>query len=579
MGKIFKSKLEIIKRKDTYVLVAILLIGFFLRTFDLNWDQGFHLHPDERFLTMVGNAMTIPRNISDYINPETSTFNPANVGYTFFVYGIFPVTFNKLIAVVLSNDSYNKFTLQGRLLSAICDTLVIFLIFKTILLFEKKYKLDKTVKYWASFLYAIAVLPIQLSHFFAVDTFLNFFTFASFYFVLRFWESNKFLNVFLSAIFLGLGLASKITALYILPLTMLVLCLSFMQEKGEEGRKKHLKFNTFDFQIIKKFLRVIFGLATYGFLSYLILRLSDPYYFSNSNIFGLKLNQSFQESIQMLQNFSHKDVWYPPAVQWIHKTPVIFPFINLSLFGIGASYCIFLLLGFFKTIKSFSKSIFMLMLLWTLTFFLFQSSQVVSTMRYFIILYPFLAIFSGFGLSYLIRQWTKRYKVFVVVVLLLWPLMFISIYTKKHSRVQASEWLYENIQNSSVVLGEYWDDPLPLQVSSSNKVFQIEQLPVFDPDTSEKWSKINALLEKGDYLVLSSNRGWGSILTVPQKYPIMSKFYSDLFANKLSYKKVKEFVSYPSLQYLGIPFVFPDDFAEEAFTVYDHPKVLIFEKQ
>jgi len=40
-------------------------------------------------------------------------------------------------------------------------------------------------KYWAAFIYAIAVLPIQLSHFFAVDTFLNTFALMSVYFMLR----------------------------------------------------------------------------------------------------------------------------------------------------------------------------------------------------------------------------------------------------------------------------------------------------------------------------------------------------------------------------------------------------------
>jgi len=50
-------------------------------------------------------------------------------------------------------------------------------------------------------------------------------------------------------------------------------------------------------------------------------------------------------------------------------------------------------------------------------------------------------------------------------------------------------------------------------------------------------------------------------------------------SNKTNYKKVAQFTSYPSLSYLGIPVSFPDDWSEEAFTVYDHPKVMIFKKQ
>ena len=85
-------------------------------------------------------------------------------------------------------------------------------------------------------------------------------------------------------------------------------------------------------------------------------------------------------------------------------------------------------------------------------------------------------------------------------------------------------------------------------------------------------------LDTTDYYILSSNRAWGSIPTVPEKYPQMSKFYQDLLSEKLDFKKIKEFTSYPSLHYLGIPITINDDNAEEAFTVYDHPKVMIFQK-
>jgi hypothetical protein len=104
-------------------------------------------------------------------------------------------------------------------------------------------------------------------------------------------------------------------------------------------------------------------------------------------------------------------------------------------------------------------------------------------------------------------------------------------------------------------------------------------MTVFNPDTTEKWMKMDALLQTGDYLILSSNRGWGSIPTAPERYPQMTKFYEDLFNNKLQYKMMKTFTSYPSLEYLGIPLTIDDDIAEEAFTVFDHPKVIIFQKQ
>src|SRR5512142_2348926 len=39
------------------LLVAVLLVAAYFRTVGLNWDAGQHLHPDERFLTMVESAL------------------------------------------------------------------------------------------------------------------------------------------------------------------------------------------------------------------------------------------------------------------------------------------------------------------------------------------------------------------------------------------------------------------------------------------------------------------------------------------------------------------------------------------
>ncbi len=194
-------------------------------------------------------------------------------------------------------------------------------------------------------------------------------------------------------------------------------------------------------------------------------------------------------------------------------------------------------------------------------------------------LYPFFAMFAGIGFYTLTKSLRKGFVALALVILCIWPLMFISIYTKTNSRVAATEWIYNNLPADSVILTEQWDDALPLRIDHPNKTFTITEMTVFDPDTTEKWMKIDSLLQTGDYLILSSNRGWGSIPTAPERYPQMSKFYEDLFNNKLQYKMMKTFTSYPSLEYLGIPLTIQDDIAEEAFTVFDHPKVIIFQKQ
>jgi len=54
-------------------------------------------------------------------------------------------------------------------------------------------------------------------------------------------------------------------------------------------------------------------------------------------------------------------------------------------------------------------------------------------------------------------------------------------------------------------------------------------------------------------------------------------YYQELFSGKLGFKKVAEFTQYPTIPFLNIEI--DDQKADESFTVYDHPKVMIFKKE
>lgn len=545
------------------ILIAIIILAGFFRFYGLNWDQGYHLHPDERFLTMVGLEMKTPHSFVEYLSPATSPFNPANIGFSFFVYGVFPLVFTKILSQFTGFIEYDSFTILGRMLSALTDILVVFVIFKTVQLFEKQYKLHPSIKLWASGFYAVSVLPIQLSHFFAVDTFLNFFLFTSFYFMTRFSFQKKITFLILSAVFLGFALASKITAVFIVPLFVLLLL-----------PRKTQKYKTV-FQINN--LRTIASLCiVYVLTCYLTTRIADPYLFQTNNFFDLQPNKLFLENLQTLKALSAPDTWFPPGIQWLNKPPVLFALQNIALFGLGLPLFLFVLIGMGVILLRYKQTHLLFILVWCLFFFFYQSTQITKTMRYFLILYPFFAIFASIGFYNVTKKLHPIILGTILLITSLWTFCFMAIYTKPHSRVQASYYLYDTIPYGSIILSEHWDDALPLRMPLG-KEFTIHELPVFGPDDEEKWRQMNELMATADYLVLSSNRGWGSIPTVPQRYPRMTKFYEDLFANKLAYKKITTFTSYPSLEYLGIPLTIPDDSAEEAFTVYDHPKVIIFQ--
>jgi len=527
--------------KSKYLLLFIILLAFGLRLYGLNWDGGNHLHPDERFLTMVASDIKLPTSLFQYFSTAASPLNPGNYPqYQFFVYGTFPLFLTKYITVLFGLNNYFQIHFVGRILSALFDTGNIFLLYLL------------TKKYLAPLLYATTVLPLQLSHFFAVDTFLAFFIFLTFYLL----SQKKYL---FSGISFGLALACKISALYFL----LIVFLFFLYHR----------------KLSKTFYlpRQLAGFLLFTFLSF---RFFQPYAFTSL----FSPNPVFISSLKELKNLSIPSVYFPPSVQWMSKLKIIFPLQNIIIWGLGLPLTLSLL--FLKRNKIKFRHIEILSLVWIILLLLFQGSQSVFTMRYFLPICPFIILL-------LSRLSPPRILIFLHI---LFCLAFLSIYSRPHSRVQASDWINQNLPSGSVLSTEYWDDALPL---GNSRHFDIQTLEIASPDTPEKWLKINEQLKTIDYIVLSSNRAWASTTKAPKLFPQTSIFYQGLF----SQKPLIEFNSYPGLnlpflkscyyfgptdkpldhswftvdnQCLYPGFYFRDDTAEEAFTVYDHPKVLIF---
>lgn len=73
------------------LLALILCAAGWVRIYKLDWDEGTHLHPDERYLTMVTAALDFPPSLSQYWDTSTSPLNPENRGFSGYVYGTLPL--------------------------------------------------------------------------------------------------------------------------------------------------------------------------------------------------------------------------------------------------------------------------------------------------------------------------------------------------------------------------------------------------------------------------------------------------------------------------------------------------------
>lgn len=546
--------------KFKLALLFIIILALSVRVVGVNWDQDQHLHPDERFLTMVAERMDWTY---EYFNTKTSTLNPHNIGYSFFVYGTYPIIFVKGISQILHMHEYGGINIVGRVVSAIVDIgTLLTVVALTSRLWGKRPAL------WAGFAYSISVLPIQLSHFFATDPYSVFFMMLSVYFMFQLIDRRKIVFALLLGLCFGLALAAKISSIVLAPTIGLGLML---------GLRKNLR---------EVFLCGVISL----FAGIFSLRIFMPYLFD-----GIGLNREVLSDWQELKSYDNPNGYFPPATMWINTVDYIFPLENMTFWGFGIPLFAMLLFALLSIIKQKNLRVW---LVWfaIVSIFAFQGSQFTKPMRYFFIVYPLSAVLIG----QVFYKMNRYLKFLVVVLCAIWPLAFTSIYLSENPRVVASKWIYNNIALGSNISCEHWDDCLPLNIvgSPGNSAYTGVELPMYYPDTDEKWQEIGNKLTTLDYLILSSNRVYGSTMSVPEKYPINTKFYRLLFAGELGFEKIVEFTNRPRL---NIPIEmcivppkpsygiiaplsgcqnlsFVDDYADETFTVYDHPKVTIFKK-
>ena len=143
-----------------------------------------------------------------------------------------------------------------------------------------------------------------------------------------------------------------------------------------------------------------------------------------------------------------------------------------------------------------------------------------------------------------------------------------------------------------------WDDSIPIRLDGYDPYAGIYygdlNFEMYWDDSIDKLARFEAILDRADYFAITSNRQYGTTTRVPERYPLTTVFYRELlgcpveeevincyrtaqvgdYSGRLGFELVKVFQSDPSIG----PIKINDQFAEEAFTVYDHPKVLIFKK-
>ena len=620
------KNLKLIRRIS---LVLLLVLAFTLRIWNIDWDEGTHQHPDERYWSMVTEDIGWS-GTSNYFDSKSSDLNPYNHRDTW-VYGTFPLFLTKAVSHYLEKDSSipnlivdsaqnlgidlkdqitsdtgqieqskafdsgYKANLIGRLLSAAVDTGTILLVY---LLGRELF--NRRSGFLSAILQTFTVLHIQYSHFYGAEPWVAFFATLTVLLSVKLFKRLRLLDtsavvlspktvsllVFTGLVF-GLAAASKLIGLAvgIVPVLVLFLCFSSRFKSKDQNEKV-------------RELSAFFGSAALLlFIAFWVFRIFQPYAFDGL----ISFDPRFLSDIDYISSINAgADV--PWVLQWVGITPLWYPIKSVFWHGMGPALATTVLFGTCLTIYEATKKRKQLLLV-PLSFVFIMiglvSQQFNPLIRYLLPAYPVAITFGGYGI-YFLWEWGKTQKklpekkkaigrasqtcaAVLVGGTLIWGAAFVNgIYNNTHPRLEASEWINENIDSGSTITRQIWDDSLPLAIPSASKPeLNYVELDLFRSDSLEdprsgkpKLETLLDSLDETDYIIEASNRLYGSIPRAPAEYPGTSAYYKSLFSGDLGFELVARFENSPSL--FGIHF--SDNNGEETFTVYDHPQVLIWSK-
>jgi hypothetical protein len=575
-------------------LLCIVLFGGWLRLSNANWDSGQHLHPDERYLTNVGSAIKWPSSPWQYLDVHDSPLSPyrTEAGRDY-LYGQLPLFAGKLFATTLGQDDYAHLNIAGRRLSALVDTASIVLVFLLafVLLEAAGRRMAAIGALLAAAFYAVTVTVIQSAHFFTVESWLVFFSLVTVLLsthalrgATRSTGRFRLVHVLVGAS-VGLTIACKVSG----ALVAVPVLLGLLGETALITRRVGS---------VEGYLRACAAALTILCAGYVAFRAVSPYAFASSNWLDVRINPGFHDALVRQQDAINGRFLYPPAYQWLLTPRIWEPFKNLVTWQLGPPLGVAALaglvvmavaclrpLGLFRrrrvrvalTLREQATLTLHLMIVaFVGVVFVYFGSSFAHTGRYLLPLVPFAVIAASYGLVSLGRWRHVGAAVAAAVVVVgsaLYALAYHHIYTEPNTRVAATNWIASHVPRGSTIANEHWDDSLP--VGGLAQEYTGKTIPVFDADDSTKLRKLYDGLSGTDYYFLSSPRAWRTIGRLPDRFPIMVRYYRQLFAGRLGFVRVVRFRSEPEL--FGV--VLHDVGAEEAFWVYDHPPVLVYRRE
>ncbi len=475
------------------VLIGLICTGIVFRFQDMDWNQGASLHPDEYGLTNTLTQLHTPANLGDYFNTRLSPLSPyakydlagqktGDGPDNRLRWGQWPIIMIRGLGELTGNTGYDEIRMLGRYFSAFADTLSVMLI---LLIGWQLYGLMAGLL--GAALSSLAVMQIQQSHFMTVDNFSAFFAVLAMTCAVQVArqpclvrpapageETSRYIPYRINGravkwfiffgISFGMALASKIN---LLPLGGMILIAVFISAADLKLRYRNdlTRIGLLAGGLV--LLSVLVGLLTFRVTQPMSFRAAQ----GDTTLLTLRFNPDWTDSMDVAQQESNGIGGGPPSEQWANRPPVVFPLMNMVVWGMGiplgaAAWAGFLLAAWQVARHGKNWRAHLLPLVWTGGYFLVMGTRFVSSVRYFLPIYPFLCLLAGWLVVEAVRTaWPaqseparftvgRTFKAAGAALLavcvaggtLTWATAFTqTVFGQDHTRIQATKWIYQNI--------------------------------------------------------------------------------------------------------------------------------------
>ena len=250
---------------------------------------------------------------------------------------------------------------------------------------------------------------------------------------------------------------------------------------------------------------------------------------------------------------------------YAHTLPVLYSLRELALWGWGVLLVLAAIAGsvagswrltkrwrkWFAGGFNDSSILLAILLAWLVPMALRLSTLQVKFLRYWGPLVVPATLIASWWLMRLPRRVRRRAVISVAAGTVLWGLAYCWAFIEPHPHQTASEWFSPMLADKQVVAFEHWDEHIALNIEKG--VVDRAELPSYElPENERKLALWTEALARSDWVVLTSNRVYRTVLANPDRFEETARLYRLLLSGEAGFAGLRPWGDINTLSF-GVP--------------------------